>query len=189
MFLSLLLTNEARIKKCVDLLYFHFASTSQVSGLLPSDRNVWNSIAEDLTNHDVYLDKLKELKYKAALAGEYQVISHDETFKTMFCLIGQSKMSQKSGELHALHTFRGFTGCTVGISPQRSVSEECFVKAVNSSFDNFLKSKVKFGFSDTPLRIFCAAKSVFKSLIAVGEDPIHLSIRLEYCSGGKITLA
>ena len=188
MFLSLILTNEGRVKKCIDLLYFHFASTSKTPGLLPSNRDVWTNIVSDLTSHEVFVAKLKELKYKAALAGEFQVISHDETFKSMFCIIGQVKMSQKPGEFHTLHTFRGFTGATVGVSPQRSVSKECFEEAVKSSFDKYLSSKVKFVFSDAPTRIFRAARTVFKSLIAVGEDPIHLPIRLEYCSGGKITL-
>ena len=107
----------------------------------------------------------------------------------MFCLIGQTNMSQQQGEFHALHTFRGFTGCTIGISPQRSSSHECFQKAVQASFDEVLASKVKFLFSDSPERIFRAARRMFPSLIAVGEDPVHLPIRMEYCSGGKITKA
>ena len=187
LFLSLLLTNEARISKCVDLLFLYFANTSTTPSLLPSYPPIWSNIPTDITNHRTFLAKVKELKYKAASAGEFQVITHDETFKTMFCIIGQSNMSQKPNELHALHTFRGYTGCTVGVSPQRSTSHECFSNAVNESFDNYLASKVKFVFSDAPKRIYRAAKMVFPSLIAVGEDPVHLPIRLEYCWGGKIT--
>ena len=130
---------------------------------------------------------LNDLKYSAANTGEFEVLSHDETFKTMFCLIGQTKMCQKHGELHALHTFRGYTGCTIRVSAQRSTSKVCFSKAVKESFDNYLASKVKFVFSDAPCRIYQAAKSVFPSLLAVGEDPIHLPIRVEYCSSGKTT--
>ena len=98
-------------------------------------------------------------------------------------------MSQRVGELHALHTFRGYTGCTLGMSPQCTASQVCFKKAVNDTFDEYLASKVKFVFSDAPIRIYRVAKSVFSSLVAVGEDPIHLPIRLEYCWGGKMTKA
>ena len=133
--------------------------------------------------------KTKELLFKAADRREHQVISHDETFKILFCLIGQDKMSQKSGEFHAVHTFRGFSGCTIGISLQRSTSNTCFIYAVNATFEQELASKVTFMFSDSPTRIIKAAKTVFPSLLGVGEDPIHLPIRLEYCWGEKRTKA
>ena len=80
--------------------------------MLPSDSVVWKDIAVDLVNSDTFCAKLKKLRYKAAAAGEYTVVTHDETFKTLFALIGQQKMAQSPGELHALHTFRGFTGST-----------------------------------------------------------------------------
>ena len=98
-------------------------------------------------------------------------------------------MSQKSGEFHAVHTFRGFSGCTIGISLQRSTSNKCFINAVNATFEEDLASKVKFIFSDSPARIIQAAKLVFPSLLGVGEDPVHLPIRLEYCWGEKRTKA
>ena len=82
-------------------------------------------------------------------------------------------------------TFRGHTGCTIGISAQRSVSHGCFEKAVHETFGKELSSKVFFLFSDAPGRISKAARSVFKSLVALGEDPMHLIFRLEYCWGGK----
>ena len=187
LFLSLLLTNEARISQCVNCLHLLFSSTNRTSGLLPSNRLFWNNFTYDIINHEVILAKIKSLKYKAALTGELDIITHDETFKSMFCLVGQTKMSQKSGEIHSLHTIRGFTGCTVGLSAQRSTSVLCFTNAVNASFDKTLATNVKFVYSDTPRRIFKAARLVFPSLIAVGEDPIHLAIRLENCFGGKTT--
>ena len=36
------------------------------------------------------------------------------------------------------------------------------------------------------LRVIGGARACFKSLLAVGEDPIHLAIRVEYCLGGKV---
>ena len=147
---------------------------------------VWKNIAKILTESPIFISKIKELRYKAADAGEYLVVTHDETFKTLFALIGQKKMAQAKGEFHALHTFRGFTGCTLGISPQRSTSGECFKNAVHDVFDPYLASKVRFLFSDSPLRVIRGARTCFKSLLAIGEDPIHLAIRVEYCLGGKV---
>ena len=181
----MLLTNQGKILTSVDALYLYFGSISETPYLLPKESIFWNDLARFITSHPVFKKTIMHLKYKAALAGELEVISHDETFKTLFSLIGQDKMTQQIGELHAVHTFRGFTGCTLGVSAQRSTSHQCFEKAVNASFDDHLASKVKFIFSDSPLRISKIAKKLFVSLIAVGEDPIHLPIRIEYCFGEK----
>ena len=189
LYLSLLLTNEARVTKCLDALHFHFSTTSITPGLLPSSTVFWNDISTAITTHEQFTTKIKDLKHKAATAGEFEVISHDETFKSLFCLLGQTKMSQKEGEFHALHTFRGFTGCTIGLSAQRTTSQQCFMNAVNETFDTDLKAKVKFLFSDCPSRIYKAARLSFPALLALGEDPLHLPFRLEYCWGGKMTKA
>ena len=92
-------------------------------------------------------------------------------------------MTQTKGELHALHTFRGFTGCTVGVSAQRSTSKQCFIQAVGTVFDQYLSDQVRFIFSDSPMRIIKAARCSFRNLLAVGENGIRLPIRLEYCWG------
>ena len=181
----MLLTNQGKILTSVDTLYLYIGSICETPYLLPKKSIFWNDLARFITTHAVFKKKLIDLKYKAALFGELEVISHDETFKTLFSLIGQDKMTQKMGELHAVHTFRGFTGCTLGVSAQRSTSHRCFEEAVKDSFDDLLASKVKFIFSDSPLRISKIAKRLFVSLIALGEDPIHLPIRLEYCFGEK----
>ena len=165
----------------MDALYTHFASTSVTAGLLPKNRLEWNDIATNIINNDVVATKRKELQRQAAKCGEYEVISHDETFKVLFSLIEQKKMSQKSGELHALHTFRDYKGCTIVALPQRSTSETYFINAVESTFEQHLTAEVKPMFSDCPTRIYQASRTVIKSFVAVGENPIHLPIRLEYC--------
>ena len=96
-------------------------------------------------------------------------------------------MSQAEGEVHAQHTFIGFTGCTLGVSAQRSTSGNCFRAAVEAIFGNNLADNVKFVFSDCPSRIYKVATKTFKSLVAIGEDALHLAIRLEYCWGEKKT--
>ena len=91
LFLSLLLTNEARIQKSVDKLYFMFNFSNTAVGLFPSNREVWNDIAHNILNQDVVRDKIFELRKKAVAYGEFGVVSHDETFKSLFHLIGQLK--------------------------------------------------------------------------------------------------
>ena len=67
----------------------HFSATSIVPGLLPNKQNVWNNIITTITTYEVFLDKIKFLTYNAAAAGELDVMSHDVTFRTMFCFIYQ----------------------------------------------------------------------------------------------------
>ena len=177
--LSILLMNQGRITTSVDTLVVHFGGKSEVPGLLPTSTVVWNNLVSDLISHPRFKTKVNLLKRKAAAAGECTVISHDETYKTLFCLIGQEKMKQSSGELHALHTYRGFTGCVLGVSAQRSSSVDCFKAAFEACFDGYMAAKVRFLFSDSPLRIIKAAREVFGSLLAIGEDPLHLPFRLE----------
>ena len=59
----------------------HFVATSIVPSLLPKNQNILNNITTTKTS-EIYLDKNKYLKYKAAAIGEFEIISHDETFKT-----------------------------------------------------------------------------------------------------------
>ena len=162
-------------------------STSQRTSLLPKWLQFWRDLIRNITSHSVFKAKVRSLKLKAAAAGELDVITHDETFKTLFALIGQKKMSQAEGEVHALHTFRGFTGCTLGVSAQRSTSGNCFRAAVEATFVNNLADNVKFIFSDCPSRIYKVASETFKSLVALGEDALHLAIRLERCWGDNKT--
>ena len=96
-------------------------------------------------------------------------------------------MTQGNDEWHALHTFRGFTGSTLGLSAQKTTSAQCFTAAATACFDHHLADHVQFIFSDSPGRIFSAARAFFKGLLGVGEDSIHLPIRLEYCWNGKTT--
>ena len=55
----------------------------------------------DLISYPRFKIKVNHLKHKAAVAGECTVISHDETYKTLFCLIGQEKMRQKVPNMYA----------------------------------------------------------------------------------------
>ena len=77
----------------MDKLHFLFGYSNFVSGLLPSYKDFWTDIADDISKHSIVRDKITELQYKAAAAGEFGVVTNGETFKSLFNLIGQSKIS------------------------------------------------------------------------------------------------
>ena len=89
LFLSMLLINQGRILSSVNALHVHFGSTNSTSTLLPTYSNFWNTLLHDLISHAHFKSTIISLKYKAAARGELAVISHDETFKTLFSIIGQ----------------------------------------------------------------------------------------------------
>ena len=145
LFLSMFLTNEARVETVVKR---HFATSSETPALLPKYYEFWNGLVQDITTHSAFKAKIRSLKWKSVAAGELEVITHDETFKTLFAFIGHKKMTPSKGEFHAFHTFRGFTGCTLGMSSQRSTSGDCFPAAAKAIFEDNLAEKVKVIFSD-----------------------------------------
>jgi hypothetical protein len=58
--------------------------------------------------------------------GEWEIVSHDATFKSLFSIIGQIKMAQRADEAHALHGFLGKSGALPGLSIQPKESAACF---------------------------------------------------------------
>ena len=70
----------------MDALYFIFGNSSTVGNLLPSNKEVWTNIANDILNPGILNKKILELKVKAAAIGEFGVVSHDEIFKTLVSL-------------------------------------------------------------------------------------------------------
>lgn len=64
--------------------------------------------------------------------GEWQILSHDATFKALFSVIGQRKMALAPGEGHALHSLLGLSGALAGLSLQHAEGPKCFADAVTS---------------------------------------------------------
>ena len=52
------------------------------------------------------------LLQQAQTHGEWEIVSHDATFKVLFSIIGQAPMGED--EYHALHTIVGKTGVVPG---------------------------------------------------------------------------
>ena len=125
---------------------------------------------------------IRSLKHRATLRGEWAAISHDETFKCLFSLIGQTKMSQRPGELHAAHTFLGITGACPGFSAQSGRSHVAFGAALNHLFTPEMRSQVRLLYTDSPSEDML---QYLPRCIGCAEDSLHLVIRCEYCCGGK----
>ena len=52
----------------------------------------------------------RRLMALAVARGEFIALTHDASYKFLFSVLGQQKMSQKQGEIHAGHTLMGLTG-------------------------------------------------------------------------------
>jgi hypothetical protein len=145
---------------------------------------------------DQLLDEVLSLPAVAALHtrlvtqctchGEWEILSHDATFKCLFSIIGQQRMAQVVGEYHALHTFLGKTGALPGLSLQPTEGNTYFKCAAQEVLPEAARSITKWIFSDSPESVGDAT-DVFPALQGVAEDAVHLVIRVEACFGEKRT--
>ena len=121
----------------------------------------------------------------AAVAnGEFKCISHDATFKAAFAIIGQAPMSQRAGEVHALHTFVAQSGLCTGRSGQRTEGEDDFAQALADLLPHDAISQVEYLLSDSPSEYFLRH---LPNCRGVAEDPVHLSMRIDGCTNERRT--
>lgn len=121
---------------------------------------------------------------KAVKSKEFVAVSTDATFKIAFGIIGQEKMTQKEGEVHAVHTFRGATGLCPGFSGQRSEGAEDFKAATLEVLPAEARLQTRYLYSDAPNETM---RSAFPNIVGVAADFAHLVFRCEYCTGSKRT--
>ena len=124
---------------------------------------------------------------KCTESGEWTILSHDATFKSLFSVIGQEKMAQKAGELHAVHSILGKSGASPGLSTQHTEGKACFQNALTSLLPLDARQTTRWVFSDTPATALAAGADLFLGLVGVAEDPMHLVFRVEACFGERRT--
>ena len=124
---------------------------------------------------------------KCTESGEWTILSHDATFKSLFSVIGQEKMAQKAGELHAVHSILGKSGALPGLSTQHTEGKACFQNALTSLLPLDARQTTRWVFSDTPATALAAGADLFPGLVGVAEDPTHLVFRVEACFGERRT--
>ena len=128
----------------------------------------------------------RNLLKQATDKGEFQVVGHDATFKTLFPIIGQQVMSQREGEFHALHTFVGMSGAIAGMSAQAKEGVPATRQAVQQVLPVDARSTTLWASTDSPDTIEGVA-DLFPNLEGIIEDPIHLVFRLEATTNEKRT--
>eukprot|EP00959_Pyramimonas_sp_CCMP1952_P401785 8418777-Pyramimonas_sp.AAC.1 len=93
-------------------------------------------------------------------------------------------MSQKAGEVHALHTFAAQSGHCPGRSGQRSEGEDDFARALAELLPQSAISQVEYILSDSPSEYFLRH---LPNCRGVAEDPVHLSMRIDGCTHERRT--
>jgi len=126
----------------------------------------------------------RQLMAEAVARGEFTALTHDASYKFLFSVVGQEKMAQQSGEIHAGHTLMGLTGACPGFSLQSTEGEDCFGAAVEDRLSPAAVQQVRLLYSDAPSE---GMLDYLPNCLGAAEDRIHLVIRAEYCTGGKRT--
>ena len=111
------------------------------------------SFLGDVLGHASVVSLRDRLVATATSMGEWEVLTHDATYKPLFSLIGQRKMAQDEGGSHALHTFLGKSGAFPGSSLQRTEGEQCFRDASSDVLPESARATTRYVFTDAPASI------------------------------------
>ena len=166
-----------------DMRSFFVAAGHPCAGLLPRRRNTREHLVQHVLFHDDTNALATRLVDEATTHGEWEIISHDSTFKALFSIIGQVPMAQAEGGLHALHTVTGKTGAVLGSSPQPSERDAHTIAALQDILPGNARATVRWMFSDMPSSLQ-RCTHVFQILVGVAEDPLHLTFRIDRCYSG-----
>ena len=187
---GLALKHKGKVSTTFQDLTTHFVGLgSPCAGLVPKNKPARNAIVDDVFALPE-VDQLRAKLVAAATAkGEWEVLGHDATFKCLMSVVGQKKMDQKDGELHALHTLYGKTGAVPGASPQPSEARKYTKAACKEILPAAARATTKYMGSDTPSSLEGLVKTadVFPELVAIFEDGMHLPFRIDDCFGGHRT--
>ena len=183
----LMLQKAGKVEPVFLAITQHFVANGCACALLgTSSRLTRKRLMEDVLELEPVRGLRQQFIHKCTAAGEWKILSHDATFKSMFSIIGQEKMAQKQGEQHALHSVLGMTGALAGLSMQQTEGPKCFQQACEDILPLEARNTTLWVFTDTPDTVNLA-KSCFANLQGVAEDPLHLVLRVEACFGEKRT--
>ncbi len=183
----LMLQKAGKVEPIFLAITQHFVAKGCACALLgTSSRLTRKRLMEDILELESVRGLRQQFIHKRTAAGEWKILSHDATFKSMFSIIGQEKMAQKEGEQHALHSVLGMTGALAGLSMQRTEGPKCFQQACEDILPLEARNTTLWVFTDTPDTVNLA-RSCFANLEGVAEDPLHLVLRVEACFGEKRT--
>ena len=179
--LSLVLKNRGKAQSVyMDLVRHYTTMGSPCAWLLPV--NGIQDLIDDVMQKTEVKNLIANLIDQATSKGEWEVLSHDATFKILFSIIGQTKMAQVPGESHACHTFIGKTGACPGMAFEYSEGLPCFKSASCKVLPIAARQTVKAIFSDSPASLENST-DIYPNLLGVAEDGIHFVLRIEGCYG------
>lgn len=183
---SLAVRHKGKIQTIFGDILSHFtAQGSKCAFLLPKRADTQSDIVKQIVT-DPIVQMLREgLITTCTQKGEWEVITHDATFKSLMSCVGQEKMAQAPGEHHALHSFLGKSGAIPGLSAQADESRDSFATASTAVLPLSARSTTKWMFSDAPDHVELPSL-VFPNLAGVGEDTLHFPFRLEKCNGEHV---
>ena len=184
--ISIALQTRGRVSNIQQQLWARWAEHDSAVPLLVVDKAWIRDVLHHIFKREggTVQRTLHDLKRRATCRGEWVAVSHDATFKFLFSVIGQEKMAQKPGGLHAAHNFVGVTGACPGFSAQRTEGKEAFNAALNDLFTDDMRSQVRLLYSDSPNEGFL---ELLPNAVGCAEDSFHLVIRCQSCTGGKRT--
>ena len=187
MLLGLVLKHQGRVQASFqDLVSAFIAKGSPCAFLGLRRQSTQQQLLDEIFSSDAVQTLRGQLLAEATQHGEWQVLSHDATFKSLFSIIGQVPMSQKPNEAHALHSILGKSGALPGLSAQASEGLACFERACKAILPPEARSTTEWIFSDSPAAID-HVRELFPNLQGMAEDGLHLALRVEACFGEKRT--
>ncbi|CAJ1383781.1 unnamed protein product [Effrenium voratum] len=187
MLLGLVLKHQGRAQASFqDLVSAFIAKGSPCAFLGLRRQSTQQQLLDEIFSSDAVQTLRGQLLAEATQHGEWQVLSHDATFKSLFSIIGQVPMSQKPNEAHALHSILGKSGALPGLSAQASEGLACFERACKAILPPEARATTEWIFSDSPAAID-HVRELFPNLQGMAEDGLHLALRVEACFGEKRT--
>ena len=127
---------------------------------------------------------LLRLLQKAQTHGDWEIVSHDATFKVLFSIIGKEPMAQREDEYRALHTTAGKTGAVPGAVALPSEGKQHVRTSIEEILPEPCRATILWVFSGNPSTML-GCTDVFPNLKLVAEDPLHLALRIEHCFSRK----
>ena len=100
--------HDGKAKSVFREIMQHWVAQGSPAVLLgPLDHKAQTQIIDDIMGSSAVTGLRQQCILRATASGEWKVLQHDATFKVLFTVIGQGKMAQKEGEVHAAHTLLG----------------------------------------------------------------------------------
>ena len=207
--MGLAIENKGKTQTTANALTWFFETRgASAPNLLVRKSDAVRSVLEDVFFSREATEFLNLMVKNASQMGEWSVLAHDGTYKAVMSVLGKkphgsakdarcvrgTAVESGAEDFNVLHTIRGRTGAVPGIVPMRGESATECLMAIETVLPLSARETTVFLFSDSPDHFSPksqvargAVRRVLPNLLGVGEDPVHLPLRIESCSGAQRT--